>query len=122
MKQYMKEMADERNRASQYEELNVGGTVLVKRDGTPSKLQTSYIPKPLVIQEKKGTMVTASSEDKQVTRNESMFKKVPSDISSESDTPTTDKPQDEDHGPRRSTRVRKEPEFVKDFVKCVTYV
>lgn len=122
MKQYMKQLADERNHASQHEELNVGDTVLVKRDGIPSKLQTPYVPEPLVVQGKKGTMITVSGENKQVTRNESMFKKVPSDCSSESDLQPSDRSQDEDAGPRRSTRVRKEPVFLKDFVKCVTYV
>ena len=119
MKRYMKELADARNHASQHDELHIGDTVLVKRDGIPSKLDTPYVPEPLVVKEKQGTMVTATSDSsKTVTRNESLFKKVPSDM----DTPSSSDVVGEDTGPRRSTRIRKEPAFLKDFVKCITYV
>ena len=49
MKRYMKELADARNHASQqHDELHIGDTVLVKRDSIPSKLDTLYVPEPLV--------------------------------------------------------------------------
>lgn len=53
--------------------LEVGQKVLVKQE-QKCKSDTFWDPKPLVITEINGSMVTASREDKRVTRNSSFFK------------------------------------------------
>lgn len=55
--------------------LSVGDTV-VKSDHT-SKAHTPYQPNPLTITKKKGSMITATHKDNQITRNASFFKKIP---------------------------------------------
>ena len=66
-----------------------GDTVLVKRDDSKKKSDTPYDPRPLIIVEGKGSMVTAENDDgTQVTRNSSFFKNVPT---AKEENATTDK-------------------------------
>lgn len=53
----------------------LGDTVLIRQQKT-NKLSTPYDLKPLVITDKKGTMITAENKDKTVTRNSSFFKQM----------------------------------------------
>ena len=59
--------------------IKLGDTVLVKQPKA-NKLSTPFNPVPLVVEEKQGSMITASDGHKTVTRNSSMFKVVPSHI------------------------------------------
>ena len=73
----MKEYADNK-RYVKPSNAKEGDTVLVKRDDSKKKSDTPYDPRPLIIVEKKGSMVTAENDDgTQVTRNSSFFKNVP---------------------------------------------
>jgi hypothetical protein len=56
-------------------QLQLGDAVLVRQQKT-NKLSTPYDPRPLVITDKKGTMITAENKDKTVTRNSSFFKQM----------------------------------------------
>jgi len=56
-----------------------GDTVLVKQK-KKNKLSTPFNPEPLVVEEKKGSMVTASDGFKSITRNSSMFKIIPKEL------------------------------------------
>ena len=59
--------------------IKLGDTVLVKQPKA-NKLSTPFNPVPLVVEEKQGSMITASDGHKTVTCNSSMFKVVPSHI------------------------------------------
>ena len=75
-KHKMKEYADKRNHAVR-RNLNVGDSVLVKKEGKGNKLSTPFEPEPYVITSKKDSMVTAKSSKKSITRNASFFKILP---------------------------------------------
>ena len=55
---------------------SVGDTVIVKRDPSRMKSDTPFDPQPYVVIEQKGTMVTAERDDKEITRNSSLFKRM----------------------------------------------
>ena len=57
-------------------EFKIGDRVLVKQE-KKDKLTTPYIPKPLQIKNKKGSMIIVSDiHDQEITRNSSHFKKI----------------------------------------------
>ena len=58
-------------------DIKPGDTVLVRQQ-KKNKLSTPYRPEPLVVEENKRSMVTASDGLKSITRNSSMFKVIPS--------------------------------------------
>ncbi|CAB4044161.1 Hypothetical predicted protein, partial [Paramuricea clavata] len=64
---------DKRNKA-QSSEFKVGDAVLL-RNSKKGKLQTPYEHQKYQIVKKKGSMITASNDNRQVTRNSSHFKK-----------------------------------------------
>jgi hypothetical protein len=64
---------DKRNKAKS-SEFNVGDAVLL-RNSKKGKLQTPYEHQKYQIVKKKGSMITASNDNRQVTRNSSHFKK-----------------------------------------------
>ena len=130
-KQKMKDYADNRRHAKP-SKLRTGDTVLVQQD-KQNKFTTPFDPKPYEIIEKKGSMVTAEREDKHITRDTSNFKSVlnPPDL------PGTDTNEDiftkgsqdaavtpnnnsqnsaDTDMPRRSSRNRKPPAYLKDYV------
>lgn len=74
-KQKMKIYADLKAHA-QEREIKPGEVVLM-RQPKHNRFSTPYNPKPLVVEEKKGTMVTASNGSQTVTRNSSHFKVIP---------------------------------------------
>ena len=51
--------------------------VFVKRDDSKSG-DTPHKPRPYVVEQKKGSMVTATNNSESITRNSSWFKKAPS--------------------------------------------
>ena len=63
----MKELSDSRSNANDTT-LQIGDKVLVKQPKT-DKLSTPYKPVPYEIVEKKGSMITAASDDHVITRN-----------------------------------------------------
>ena len=66
--------------------ISPGETVLVKRPFSVSKGGTVYDPTPMTVVGKKGSMITAESKDRAVTRNSSFFKSL--------NQPTTDRDED----------------------------
>eukprot|EP00794_Sanderia_malayensis_P000880 gene880-178_t len=76
-KRKMKEYADKRRRAIE-SAIKPGETVLAKQPNT-SKLSTPYSPKHMVVEDVKGSMVTASIDEKTITRNSSHFKAINSE-------------------------------------------
>jgi len=115
-----------------------GDTVLV-RQTKKNKLSTPFNPEPLVVQEKKGSMVTASDGFKSITRNSSMFKIIPKDLKAEGDRREQEEPEDfpaeqaevstrdedptpssaNDGGLRRSQRQRRPPARLTDYVQII---
>ena len=77
-KEKMKEYADKCNHAKNTD-LNVGDKVLIKQP-KQNKMSTPFKPEPFEITDKKGSMITAQSEEHTVTRNASFFKKLPSNV------------------------------------------
>ena len=72
----MKAYADGKSKASS-SKIGTGNVVLV-RQRKSGKLSTPYDPRPLIVTERKGSMVTARRQDgSTVTRNASMFNTLP---------------------------------------------
>ena len=71
-KQKMKDYADKRRNAKP-SKLQTGDTVLVQQD-KENKFTTPFDPRPYEITNKKGSMVTAKREDREITRYSSHFK------------------------------------------------
>lgn len=71
----MKGYADLKAHA-QEREIKPGEVVLI-RQPKQNKLSTPYNPKPFIVEEQKGTMVTARNGSQTVTRNSSQFKVIP---------------------------------------------
>ena len=121
-------------------DIKPGDTVLV-RQPKKNKLSTPFNPEPLVVEEKKGSMVTASDGFKSITRNSSMFKIIPKNLKAEGDrreqedfheedfpaeqaeVPTQDEdpkpPGTNDGGLRRSQRQRRPPARLTDYVQII---
>ena len=68
--------------------IKLGDTVLVANDAK-GKLTPPFDPRPLIIVEKKGSMLTAADHDKTVTRNNSPFKLLPEQGTSVEGVPTS---------------------------------
>ena len=77
-KQKMKIYAD--LKAHAHEREIEPGEVVLMRQPKKNKLTTPYNPKPFVVEEKKGSMVTASNGSQTVIRNSSQFKVIPKNI------------------------------------------
>lgn len=124
----MKDYADSRRNARP-SKLQNGDTVLVQQDKT-NKFTTPFDPRPYEIIKKKGSMVTAKREDREVTRNSSHFKSVlnPPELPGTDDTEdmvikekpdvecTNGQNSEDTDMPRRSTRNRRPPAYLKDYV------
>lgn len=74
-KSAMKNYADKKGSAK--ENLIKPGDVVLVKQPKKNKLSTPFNPSPLVVEKKKGTMVTAHNKSKSVTRNSSQFKLIP---------------------------------------------
>ena len=70
----MKDYADKRRNAKP-SKLQTGDTVLVQQD-KENKFTTPFDPRPYKVTNKKGSMVTAKIEDREITRYSSHFKSV----------------------------------------------
>ena len=53
----------------------IGDSVVVRQQGG-NKLSTPYHPEPMIIIQKKGSMITAENESKTITRDQSHFRKL----------------------------------------------
>ena len=73
-KSKMKEYADQRRRATP-SDINPGDIVLVKQP-KHNKTTTPYDSSPYVVTGRKGTLVTAKRNEKEITRNSSHFKRI----------------------------------------------
>ncbi|XP_062577717.1 uncharacterized protein K02A2.6-like [Saccostrea cucullata] len=114
-KEKMKRYADIRRGALDHK-LQPGDKVLVKQQ-KQDKLSTPYSPEPYEVVKQKGSMITAKNDNKEVTRNASFFKKI---NEHERSAEVTDDSSDElitaQPEPRRSTRERRPPAHLKDYV------
>ena len=117
-------------------DIKPGDTVLV-RQPKKNKLSTPFNLEPLVVEEKKGSIVTASDGFKSITRNSSMFKVNPRNLKAEGERREQEEPEDlpaeqaevttQDKDPnlpsgndgvlRRSQRQRRPPARLANFVK-----
>ena len=70
-----KNYADIRNDAKEAN-VQIGDTVLVKKDFKENKVSARFKENPHVVTQKKGSMITASSDSHDVTRNSTGFKKI----------------------------------------------
>ena len=74
----MKIYADQNGNAQ--ERKNTTGEVVLMKQHKQNKFSTPYNPKPFLVQETKGSMITASNGSDTVTRNSSHFKVVPKQL------------------------------------------
>ena len=124
-KQKMKGYADLKAHARE-REIKPGEVVLV-RQPKQNKLSTPYNPKPFIVKEIKGTMVTASNGSQTVTRNSSQFKVIPKHLAPsqendgrENEEKTQNPPEMKaDALPRRSQRQIKPPVRFSDYVQVI---
>lgn len=75
----MKQMEDNRIRASDSDRKHTGDHVMLENE-IKGKLIPLYDPNPYIVTKQKGPMITARRGEKEVTRNTSRFKKVTFDI------------------------------------------
>ena len=115
-KQKIKISADQRENA-QVRNITPGETIVMKQP-KQNKLSTLYNPKPFVVEETKGSIITVRNGSETVTRNSSNFKVVPKHFVQDSgekengvEIPTTvDKTQVEQpnsNDPRKNTPLRR---------------
>ena len=74
----MKIYADQNGNAQ--ERKNTTGEVVFMTQHKQNKFSTPYNPKPFLVQETKGSMITASNGSDTVRRNSSHFKVVPKQL------------------------------------------
>ena len=105
-KKKMKERADKRSRSCQ-PNIQIGDTVLV-RQKKKDKFTTKFDPAPYKVIEVKGSMVTATRNERDITRNVSHFKRIqPSVRTPEADYESSD---DElDNGPDETQPAQQQP-------------
>ncbi|PFX30270.1 hypothetical protein AWC38_SpisGene4973 [Stylophora pistillata] len=123
-KQKMKVYADLKAHA-QEREIKPGEVVL--RQPKQNKLSTPYNPKLFIVEEQKGTMVTASNGSRTVTRNSSQFKVTPKHLApcqengGRRDEEKTQYPSEmkADALPRRAKRQIKPPVRFSDYVQII---
>lgn len=114
-KQKRKEYADKKTGAKR-SKIRIGDPVLVKQPKL-NKLTPPFNPKPGVILEKKGSMVTVRHNDRTVTRDASHFKPIPGRISSQNQPETSEKMTSytSEHS-SIPQRKRRKPVKFKDYV------
>ena len=129
-KSKMKRYADDKAYVKR-SKLAEGDTVMVKRDPSTKKSGTPYDPEPYIVTQRKGTMITAKREGKEITRNSSFFKKLDPDALANTEEPddndltsSTENAPAEENDPEAPDPVRrypirssrKPPAFLKDYV------
>lgn len=134
MKAYMKQLADDRNRAKD-SEIQTGDRVLIRQPQS-NKFTTPYEPTPYEVVHCKGSMITAQRGDRKITRNTTFFKKIPpapipegddtvsDDMFDDATTVDFDRTSDLEHvAPpafqmnNRPQRQRRAPAYLQDYVK-----
>ena len=90
-----KEYADQR-RATKSSNIKVGDTVLVKQR---KKTVKNFATTPYTVISINGSTIVAGNKDHRITRNNSFFRKIPSDIESEEEESVISQPH------RRETRT-----------------
>lgn len=137
MKEKMKRIEDAKNNAVKVN-LQVDDRVLVKQK-VSRKSETPYKPEPYQVTDINGTMITARNNNHKITRNVSYFKKVSencgkmepkreemdSDVTDDDEEPETKAMEAEvevNKTPelRQSQRIRKRPEYLKDYVEMIS--
>lgn len=110
----MKSYADNKSYVKQ-SDLKIGDPVLLKNH-SHTKSDPPYQPQPLVVTQKKGSMVTAERGQQKVTRNSSFFKqspRSPTEAEMEPDHPDMDTPDDTSsntpESPKHHTSSRSRP-------------
>ena len=120
-KQRMKQYADTKRHAKP-KVIKIGDTVLLKREGHLSNETSPYDPEPYKVTAINGSMVTAERNGRKVTRNSTFFKVLknftpPNDSANEDlDARIPAEPQEAQPVERRSQRIRRPPQYLKDFV------
>ena len=138
-KSKMKIYADSRENTKK-QPVNVGDRVLVRRDGHIAKHMSPYKTEPFTVSSRKGSMVTATKEDEEITRNSSYFKVIKeedddthltvtqeeddTEMSNNATSPEvqsdnlikTDSPKPQVETKRYPTRIRKPPAYLQDYV------
>ena len=116
----MKRYAD-KQRHTTHSQIDVGDTVLVKNQ-TKGKLQPVYIPQPYTVIIRNGSMVTATREGHQITRNVSHFKKIATKeriqeekLAEKEHIQEEKKSEKEKEGRERGKRARKQPTYLDDY-------
>ena len=137
MKQYIKELADERNHARE-NDLQPGEKVLV-RQPKKDKLSPPFKPIPYEVKTCEESMITAKHGNQEVTRNASLFKTISDGYTTQQQTnPHNTESEDDDllyddtletgnrpdvrvqepvQGTRRTARERRPPVHLSDFVR-----
>ena len=121
-KRKMKMRSDKRKNAKK-SDLKLGDTVLVKQPKR-DKLTTPFNHKPYEITNKKGSMITAERFDHQIARDSSHFKHVKTEPEKSPDPVIVEEEEDYDSTAlkdsmpelRRSSRDRRPPSYLKDYV------
>lgn len=122
----MKAYADSHG-TTREKDIDVGDTVLVRRDGIVCKHQSPYLSTPYKVVRKKGSRITVRHGNHYITRNASRFKRytgpIPCDQSANNDQIEIDLSDDNAQGqqlvvqPRRNPRRnRRQPARLRDYV------
>ena len=118
-KQKMKRHADKRDRAHT-SEISIGDIVLV-RQRKANKFSTKFDPSPYEVVSIKGTMVTAVRNEKYITRNVSLFKRIDESMKGpveeeKSDIGDEERGDDdmdvEEHGNKGRENARQDPQHI----------
>ncbi|XP_048735644.2 uncharacterized protein K02A2.6-like [Ostrea edulis] len=119
-KMQMKQYADSKSGAKE-NNLEIGDNVLIKQNQT-NKMSTPYNPNPMEIINKKGTLITARNEDREITRNASHFKEVNTEAINDREIDNAEDKSDDiqtkldPKPPYELRRSRKAPKHLEDFV------
>ena len=125
-KSQIKAHADKRGN-TQRKAIQVGDTVLVRRDGFVPKHQSPYIPVPYQVKKKNGSLVTVQRGSHQITRNVSRFKKysgpdrneaqIDDDDFDVDSAPVHDAPIPQAQPRRNPARYRRPPMYLNDYTR-----
>jgi hypothetical protein len=120
-KKYMKKNADTKAYVKP-SKISKGDQVIVRRDPSHKKSTTPYDPTLYFVTERKGSMVTASRDDKTITRNSSFFKPISVEGEQVAESPQTVEMSSDGQNEETSRRYplrssRRPPERFKDYVK-----
>jgi hypothetical protein len=113
-KMKMKQYADDKFGARE-NNLEVADYVLVKQYKT-NNLSVPYNPNAMEVVNKKGTMITARNDHRQITRNASHFKEIKTEDDAEDKNDDDSQTQPSPKPPYELRRSRKMPKHLEDYV------